>query len=118
MSVAHYWINELEAADHVVEWLLRHMPIRCGGAGDGQQGCRRSGGRRRGVENTRHVARLVRLGQYTSRASHQDRSEDAFGVRSKFSIETGGYNGASTVRYGSGSLWLSGASVRRITPPE
>jgi hypothetical protein len=68
-------------------------------------------------ENTRHVARLVRLGQYTSRASHQDRSEDAFGVRSKFSIETGGYNGASTVRYGGGSLWLSGR-IGSPQPPE
>ena len=35
-------------------------------------------------------------------------------VRGKFKVETHEY---STIRYGGGSLWISGASVRRIKPP-
>jgi len=36
-------------------------------------------------------------------------------VRSKFKIEMSEY---STIRFGGGSLWVSGSSVRRIKPPE
>jgi virginiamycin B lyase len=36
-------------------------------------------------------------------------------VRGKFKVEMSEY---STIRFGSGSLWLSGGSIRRIKPPE
>jgi streptogramin lyase len=36
-------------------------------------------------------------------------------VRGKFKVEMSEY---STIRFGSGSLWVSGGSVRRIKPPE
>ena len=36
-------------------------------------------------------------------------------VRGKFKVEMSEY---STIRFGSGSLWISGRSVRRIKPPE
>jgi len=36
-------------------------------------------------------------------------------VRGKIKVETGEY---STIRYGGGSLWISGASIRRIKPPD
>jgi hypothetical protein len=37
-------------------------------------------------------------------------------VRGKANVEMS--HGASTVRYNGGSLWISGPSVRRITPAE
>jgi hypothetical protein len=36
-------------------------------------------------------------------------------VRDKFKVEMNEY---STIRFGDGSLWISGGSVRRIKPPE
>jgi virginiamycin B lyase len=39
-------------------------------------------------------------------------------VRGKFSVEMGGYSGGSSVGYSGGSLWISGPTIRRVTPPE